>query len=110
MACPATWPNALAAFDGGTDSRGCSACSCDGSAVSCSQGNFTIYDDNVCGTGGVGSLDITGTSCVNTRDYIDYDSASYRAVAGSLTGTCAAQDGQPVGSIAMTGEQTFCCR
>ena len=109
--CPGEWPNAIDAFMDGTDTRGCSACSCAPGDADCVGEKFTVYDDNNCGNGGsTAAADIAPAACVSVQGHVDFASASYRATAATLTGTCTPEGGQPTGAVEPTGPVTFCCR
>jgi len=109
QACPGGWPNQLASFTGGTDSRGCAACNCTPSGVDCIGEEFTLFDDSSCGGGGSPPVSVTGSTCASGQNHLDGDSASYRATTPTLTGSCTAGGGGPVGAVTPTGPVTFCC-
>ena len=109
--CPGDWPNAIDVSADGTDTRACTACSCATSGTDCVGEKLTVYDDNGCGNGGsTAPVDITPGTCVLVQDHVDNDSASFRATAATLTGTCTTQGGEPTGTVEPTGPATFCCR
>ncbi len=107
--CPTDWPTATAAFESGTDDRTCNECACEVSNAACVNAGFIIYDDDVCGTGGIGMVDI-GTTCVNVQGYADNDEMSYRAVAATATADCVPSGGAPTGEVNPSGPLTFCCQ
>jgi hypothetical protein len=108
--CPGEWPTRIDAYQSGTDSRGCDACSCDPAGVACAGDKFTVYDDNFCSMAGAAPVDLVGNSCPSMQNHVDNDSGSYRATAATLTGDCTAGGGQPIGEIVPTGAVSFCCR
>jgi hypothetical protein len=110
-ACPGDWPNAIDVSTDGTDTRSCTACSCESPDPECVGEKITFYDDDTCGNGGVTPpADINPSSCVQVQEHIDNEEASYRATAATLTGTCAPEGGQAMGAVEPTGPVTFCCR
>ena len=110
-ACPGDWPNAINASTDGTDTRGCTACSCPPAGADCVGEKITFYDDPSCGNAGsTAPVDITPGTCVLVQEHVDNDSGSYRATAATLTGACTPQGGQAMGAVEPTGPATFCCR
>jgi len=111
VACPGDWPSSIAAYSGGSDSRGCDACTCATSGVACSGGKFTVFDDDNCGNGGsTAPVDISGGACISVQDHVDNDQGSYRATAATLSGSCNPGGGAPHGEVSPEGAITFCCR
>jgi hypothetical protein len=78
--------------------------------VDCVGEKITIYDDNGCNPGGSAPVDVNPSSCVSAQLHVDNSSGSYRATAATLTGACAPQGGQPMGTVELTDAVTFCCR
>jgi hypothetical protein len=107
--CPTEFPNALTAYAGASDDRGCSACGCNAASVTCTGGSFTISDDTACQGGTNPDISVSGTTCVSARNHLDEYGGSYRAVAGTLTGSCTVQGGQPTGSVTPSAPITLCC-
>ena len=107
--CPGEFPKPLTAYDNATDNRACSSCSCNANGLSCTNGNVVVSDDGACMGGTNADITISGNTCTSVRDHMDENAASYRAVAGTLSGTCNTQGGQPTGSVTPSGEVTFCC-
>jgi hypothetical protein len=107
--CPSGFPIPLTTYNDASDDRGCSTCSCAAGSVTCSGGAFTVYGDTTCQGGSDPELTVSGTTCESARSQLDQWGGSYRAVAGTMSGTCAAQGGQPTGSVAPSGAVTFCC-
>ena len=108
--CPGDWPNAIDVSTDGTDTRGCTACSCAPSDVDCVGEKITFYDDDNCSNAGNPPADINPSTCVQVQELVDFDQGSYRATAATMTGTCTPQGGQAMGAVEPTGPVTFCCR
>ncbi len=119
--CPAGWNTRLVGYASGTDTRGCSACTCSPSGVVCTGGAYTFYDHVNCSCSSYVNCQsnkvVDSTSCVDLSNLLD---GSYTDAAGDWSGdytqptklqsgSCTPSGGQPSGGIQTTGAVTFCC-
>jgi hypothetical protein len=87
------------------DTRGCSACTCGGSAGGSCSANITIYSDMACSADAV-------TFGAGTCAPISGNKAVAGMVAGNIAinkGTCPASGGAPMGDAVPSQPTTFCC-
>jgi len=108
-ACPAGWTN-VDAYSGATDDRTCADCSCTASAT-CTGGTYQVFDLDGCAPGGSSNpITIDNMMCRNVSGQLDSNSWSVRRNPPVVGGNCAAQGGEPKGSVQPTGAVTFCCK
>lgn len=107
IACPSGWEVAvkIAGYGGGTDERGCTACSCTppGGAL-CEGGTYQFFNDIDCD----GAADVSiapGSGCTATPNA---NSAVYVASTDGVS--CTPVGGNPTGSVVPGGAVTLCCR
>lgn len=108
--CPAAFPTKAETFSTTNDTRACSACTCGAADTQCSAGSFTVYDDPVCGNGGSNPITVSGSDCPSVQNHMDNNTASYRATAGTLSGTCPPSGGAPTGTVTGDDAGTLCCQ
>ena len=102
--CPAGFTDKHLLLDGASDTRGCTACACGAApgatcsatttgyaAAGCSGTTVAIPDDGVCHALATAPASVKAT------------------VTGSVNSACPASGGTPVGTVAASGETTFCC-
>lgn len=102
VACPADYPVSHSFYDGATDNRDCTKCTCGDASGSCSAVT-TIY-------GAKGN-------CNDTLGQVPNDGACHPVQGGervrveaTTTGSCPPSTSQPVGSVvAGPGQTTVCC-
>lgn len=107
--CPADFPNLVEAATGEMDGRTCNACQCAVDGVTCSGGEYTIYDmDNCAG----GTSTVNSMNCVNVSQYLDGDTGAIEltTAAQPAGGACEESGGEPMGSVTPVGDVTFCCK
>jgi hypothetical protein len=104
--CPAGYSSSSTqAYAGADDTRACSACSCDTSAITCSGGGYYAMDKGGC-NGGKTLVD--SGNCTGTSGELDQGSGSLLPVlAAPSQGTCAG--GQPSGAVTPKGARKLCC-
>jgi hypothetical protein len=107
--CPAGWTTALQAFTGGSDMRGCNACSCGDPGTSCAGGSYSFYDFDNCMMGGDPPGMIASNTCTDVSTLMDGGTWSIQASLPAANGACAAQGGEPTGGVQTDGPMTFCC-
>lgn len=108
--CPGGWSTQVKVYQGGTDDRDCTECTCSITPddVTCSGTVYTVYDDNNCSD--QERSEIGSGQCVNATPLIDYNSASIRLTQlPTATGACTALGGYPIGRVDTHGTTTFCC-
>jgi hypothetical protein len=112
-ACPSAWPSPIVGFDGGTDSRSCSPCTCAKPSASCGGGTvFVAYDVNGCVHEGDPAKWV-GTTCVSTSTLFEGHGTGSIQLGGegaTPKGSCSPAGGSPTGSVVGTNPLTFCCR
>lgn len=103
-ACPAGYPHATTYYDGGSDTRACSACTCGSpEGASCAGAIAKGYSGAVCG----GSVQLTTAAPASCAPLKNATSAVFEpAVTG---GACAPSGGQPVGAFTPMTATTVCC-
>lgn len=108
--CPDGWTDLdLQTYEGATDDRKCSACSCDLAQVGCANGSWRAYDLDACLVVIGGVADIAAPDCTPVSDYLDSGSFSLMAYAAEATEPpCPAS--QPSGSVAPAGPTKLCCK
>lgn len=109
-ACPAGWTEAVQAFTGGADTRGCSSCSCGSPGTTCAGGGYTVFDFNDCANGGDAPVAVDSNQCDNVSGLLDSLSWSVQAQLPTPSGACPAAGGEPTGAVQTEGPVTFCCR
>lgn len=121
--CPAGWGTRLLGYTGGTDTRGCSACSCKpvASSFTCSGGAYTFYDHNSCDCAWwqycAKNKVVDSTQCVDLSNLLSPSAAdvngdwggNYTSTPSASGGSCTPSGGQPTGGIDKTGAMTYCC-
>jgi hypothetical protein len=108
--CPAG-TTVVEAFADGTDSRGCNACSCEPSGVSCTDGGYTFFDLDQCAMGGSDPpVVIDSSACQSVTPLLDSFSWSARATPVTATGSCTPSGGEPVGEVTPGKPTTYCCQ
>jgi len=105
-ACPAGWTDEIHAYADANDTRDCSDCTCSAQGLSCTGGMVTVYNDNGCGGS---NMSVSGTSCHEVGDYTDDKTGSYRVTAATVSGTCTAAGGDPIGAVEPTNPTRICC-
>lgn len=96
VACPAFYSYKRVVYSGMTDTRDCSACTCNGPAGTC-----TASIQVECG----GSVKSLANACLALPDPVGVQLMAQPTFAGS----CAPVGGQPIGALAGTGATTLCC-
>jgi hypothetical protein len=104
--CPAGYSSSSTqAYAGADDTRACSACSCDTSAITCSGGGYYAMDKGGCKGG---KTLVNSHKCTDTSGKLDLGSGSLLPVlAAPSQGTCAG--GQPSGAVTPKGARKLCC-
>jgi hypothetical protein len=109
--CPAGFSTVINAFTSGTDSRGCSDCSCSDPATACSGGAYTFYDLSDCTSVNADPpINVASNNCTNVSSLLDQSSWSVAYKAPTASGKCQASGGQPTGEMKTDGPVTFCCQ
>jgi hypothetical protein len=107
-ACPKDWGLQLVGYTGATDSRACTACSCDPSSAQCVGAEYRFWDDPYCL---LGDENVTSAQCKDLSGLTDFGAWSFeRSKLPAVSGTCTATGGVPTGLVHPTGALTFCCR
>jgi hypothetical protein len=103
--CPEGWTTTTtAAFEGGDDTRACSACACN---LACEGGSYDVYTQDFCW----GSISVTvdSTTCTPAPGVFDWSTSSLQS--HQATPKVMSCDGAvPSGSVAPTGPHQICCR
>lgn len=103
VSCPPGWGTPIHAYEGGSDTRGCSACECK-PETTCIAGSYTFWQDPTCAKNSPFSVIDEPPVCKTFGA-----PGAISAVESVPSGTCAAQGGAPVGEIVTEGPATFCC-
>jgi len=107
--CPAGWSQTILVYQDATDSRDCSACSCEVSGASCVGGSYGIFDHSDC-KGQKITIGFGSTACVDVTSLLDDGTGSLRAtLAQPQGGGCTPEGGQANGSVTPSGAVTLCC-
>lgn len=107
--CPPDYQNLVEVATGGTDDRTCNACQCAVSGVTCSGGEYTIYDQDNCAGANV---TVNSMNCVDVTQHLDGNSGAIDTtmMPTAAGGTCAESGGEPMGSVTPDATVTFCCK
>lgn len=100
-ACPAEYPVPLALSAGVEDTRGCSACKC--TAIARCNFTYSLYTSPICGLFG------QGTQRSDIGCYSPSGILSERLGSASVTGSCLATGGAPIGGVIGQTASTMCC-
>jgi hypothetical protein len=103
--CPKSWTKTVVYADGG-DTRGCTACSCDGSTL-CKGSKYTIYDNQNC-TGSTTTFGEDG-NCHDVSAQVGDGGYGVKLSTQPTVGMCGMSGGAPTGSLPMNSQTTFCC-
>ncbi len=108
--CPAGQFNTKHVFyDDFTDSRACSACSCDAPSGGTCAGNLTVYADTFNNSCTSPDATFAAGACANLSGNPAVGPAKFTQTMAPAGGTCSPIGGQPVGIATKTFPQTFCC-
>ncbi len=112
VTCPAGYATRHVAYTGGTDQRGCTACSCTPNTT-CRATTYRIFDGVSCNLGDPNGV-LGTTTCSHfgwVADGFCGGTWSVRPEAASAAEntTCSTAGGAPNGQIATTGAVTLCC-
>src|SRR5439155_14169506 len=107
VACPgAPYSVKRIYYDSATDTRDCSACTCDPpTSVTCSGVKVATFADGECPANPAGSITASG-ACLSAPASTSVVQASSSSVG---VGSCAAKAVTPIGSVTPTGPTTVCC-
>jgi hypothetical protein len=119
--CPEGWraeKEKIEAYEGGDDTRACTACGCNFEAAQCTDGGYTVFDRDGCNGGGIGyeapTFIAQENACIDVSLYLDGSgngTGSFLPKHGILTlgpGVCTG--GEPSGKVTTHGPHTICCR
>ena len=112
-ACPEGFTDRRIVSSGLNESRGCTACECDGpQGVTCSAGTVTVFDDDNCMSATTHSI-VDDLTCNDISPLFAADPSSEgsfnKARGTPLGGMCNPTGGQPMGAATPTDEWTVCC-
>jgi hypothetical protein len=112
-ACPPGFPNVHTVGTSlGTDSRGCSTCTCGPPTAQCNDAMVTFWTDDTCADAGVGTVALNG-SCNDIVMSNGTSNATARSFQYSATLTneaCGDGTSNPTGGVALDGTSTICCQ
>lgn len=96
-------------YDDFTDSRACSACSCDAPSGSTCAGNISIYSDTFLNACSIPAATFPAGGCAFLSANPPAGNSKFAQTQAPNGGSCAPIGGQPVGQATKTFPQTFCC-
>ena len=105
--CPPGWGERHFAYGSYTDTRDCTACSCEPQTI-CDGGGYTVYDFNNCSSG---DISIADSNCHDVSGNLDSNTWSIRLTSNATaSGQCAGSGGLSTGSLQTSQPTTFCCQ
>lgn len=110
LPCPLEWPERSVFFDGGTDNRECSPCSCSPPTGGSCLAQIHVYTDDNCTNEQLSpyvSSDMP-PPCHDLMSGISLGSKKAEVIE-RMPGTCTPQGGEPTGKVEMGKPFTFCC-
>ncbi len=96
-------------YSGTDDSRSCTACKCGTPTGESCTAEYSLFFDNSSPPSCQMSVTTVDTPCVALNGNPSITSAMATITGGPSGGKCTATNGSPTGSIAPSGETTFCC-
>jgi len=110
VVCPQDWTKRSVFFEGGTDNRECSACTCSPPTGGSCTVQIHVYTDSACTNEQLSpyvSSDMSAP-CYDLMSGISLGSKKAEVIE-RLPGTCSPQGGESTGEIEMEKPITFCC-
>ena len=110
--CPSVYPNQRVFYDGISDSRRCSECSCGAPEGGECSAYVRVYQDALCTVLVAGHLVSSDASWVACDDIVTSHALGGKTSTAPVyePGTCEPSGGEQLGSVELLRPSTFCCQ